>query len=405
MALLKLKPATKDYLWGGHRLAEEYGVEDIGPVLAEAWEVSCHPDGPSIIENGEYAGKSLQEFIDAEGTQVMGTNCERFLEFPILTKFIDAKDNLSIQVHPDNAYALKNEGQYGKTEMWYILDAEPGAFLYYGFKKEISKEEFAQRIQDNTLLEVLNAVPVHKGDTFFIKSGTLHAIGKGILIAEIQQNSNVTYRIYDYARVGKDGKQRELHVDKSLDVTNRAPAAENDYYPHLGDCDYFTVDKLNLDGKVQKSVQGMVDETSFLSVLILDGNGTIQSGDESLDYKKGDSFFLSANSGDWKIEGVCDALLTTIRVKEDAIHTQVEVNGNQAQITLSDIDSNEVAKESYDVDSSNLIEELSNKISSLFESKEIPFDRCTLIEVSGASSDDSFKEEFEKVILCPVKVK
>lgn len=405
MALLKLKPATKDYLWGGHRLAEEYGVEDIGPVLAEAWELSCHPDGPSIIENGHYAGKSLQEFIDAEGTQVMGTNCERFLEFPILTKFIDAKDNLSIQVHPDNAYALKNEGQYGKTEMWYILDAEPGAFLYYGFKKEISKEEFAQRIQENTLLEVLNAVPVHKGDTFFIQSGTLHAIGKGILIAEIQQNSNVTYRIYDYARVGKDGKQRELHVDKSLDVTNRAPAAEHDYYPHLGDCDYFTVDKLNLDGKVQKSIQGVVDETSFLSVLILDGKGTIQSGDESLSYKKGDSFFLSANSGDWKIEGVCDALLTTIRVKEDAIHTNVEVNGDQAEIRLTDVDSNEIAKESYEVDSSKLIEELSNKISNVFESKEIPFDRSTLIEVSGVSGDDSFQKEFEKVILCPVKVK
>ena len=138
MSILKLKPACKDYLWGGHRLAEEYGVEFDGPVLAEAWELSCHPDGPSMITNGEYAGKSLKEFIDSEGFDVLGKNCARFREFPILTKFIDAKDNLSIQVHPDNAYALKNENQYGKTEMWYILDAEPGAFLYYGFKEEIS---------------------------------------------------------------------------------------------------------------------------------------------------------------------------------------------------------------------------------------------------------------------------
>ncbi|MBP3853322.1 MAG: class I mannose-6-phosphate isomerase, partial [Erysipelotrichaceae bacterium] len=194
MGLLRLKPACKDYLWGGHRLVEEYGVDYSGDILAEAWELSCHPDGPSIIDNGAYQGKTLQEYLDAEGMEVLGENCRRFREFPILTKFIDARDNLSIQVHPNNAYALKNENQYGKTEMWYVLDAQPGAFLYYGFKEEISKEEFARRIKDNTLLDVLNAVQVKKGDVLFIESGTLHAIGKGILVAEIQQNSNVTYR-------------------------------------------------------------------------------------------------------------------------------------------------------------------------------------------------------------------
>ena len=187
--ILKLKPACKDYLWGGHRLADEYGVEYDGKILAEAWELSCHPDGPSVIVNGKYTGKTLREYIDIEGREVLGTHCRRFREFPILTKFIDAKDNLSIQVHPSNSFALQNEGQYGKTEMWYIIDAEPGAFLYYGFKKEISKDEFAQRIKDNTLLEVLNAVPVKKGDALFIESGTLHAIGKGILIAEITCSS------------------------------------------------------------------------------------------------------------------------------------------------------------------------------------------------------------------------
>lgn len=147
MSILKLKPATKDYLWGGHRLADEYGVEFDGPVLAEAWELSCHPDGPSMISNGEYTGKSLKEFIDAEGFEVLGKNCARFREFPILTKFIDAKDNLSIQVHPDNAYALKNENQYGKTEMWYILDAEPDAFLYYGFKKKFRKKNLNNELK------------------------------------------------------------------------------------------------------------------------------------------------------------------------------------------------------------------------------------------------------------------
>ena len=206
MSILKLKPACKDYLWGGHRLVDEFHVDYDGPVCAEAWELSCHPDGPSVIENGPFAGKTLAEYIKAKGQQVLGTHCRRFREFPILTKFIDAKDNLSIQVHPGNRYALSHEGQYGKTEMWYVIDAEPGAFLYYGFKKEISKEEFRERIENNTLLEVLNAVPVKKGDALFIESGTIHAIGKGILIAEIQQNSNVTYRVYDYGRVGKIGR-------------------------------------------------------------------------------------------------------------------------------------------------------------------------------------------------------
>ena len=169
MSILKLKPACKDYLWGGHRLKEEYNVEYEGSVLAEAWELSCHPDGPSVITNGPHAGKSLQEYLDQEGMEVLGTHCRRFRDFPILIKFIDARDNLSIQVHPGNGFALQNEGQYGKTEMWYVLDAEEGAFLYYGFKEEISREEFARRIEENTLLEVLNAVPVKKGDVLKLK--------------------------------------------------------------------------------------------------------------------------------------------------------------------------------------------------------------------------------------------
>ena len=221
MRILKLKPACKDYLWGGRRLIEEYGKESDGDILAETWELSCHPDGPSVIDNGPYAGRTLQQYIDAEGKAVLGTNCRRFRDFPILTKFIDARDNLSIQVHPDNWYALKNEGQYGKTEMWYVMDAGEQAFLYYGFKREISREEFQERIQKDTLLEVLNAVPVQKGDVLFIESGTIHAIGKDILIAEIQQNSNVTYRVYDYGRVGRDGKKRDLHIEKALAGSHR----------------------------------------------------------------------------------------------------------------------------------------------------------------------------------------
>ena len=313
MALLKLRPSYKDYLWGGHRLVEKYNKEFDGDILAESWELSCHPDGPSYVVNGSYAGKTLQEYIDLEGKKVLGNNCQKFEEFPILAKFIDAKDNLSIQVHPDNEYALKNEGQYGKTEMWYIMDCEEGAFLYYGFKKEVSKEEFEERIKTDTLLEVLNAVPVQKGDVLFIEAGTIHAIGKGIVIAEIQQNSNVTYRVYDFGRVGKDGKKRELHIDKAVEVTNRVPISrKNTCYPHIASCDYFTVDCLNMDGKLMSSMKGSVGEESFASILIMEGEGTISCGGETIPYRKGDSFFMSAGSGEYEINGECEALITTV---------------------------------------------------------------------------------------------
>lgn len=318
MSILKLRPSCKDYLWGGSRLKTEYGIASESDILAESWMLSCHPDGPSYIENGHYQGKTLAEYIEAEGKEVLGYNCRRFSDFPILIKFIDAKENLSIQVHPDNRYALENEGQYGKTEMWYVLDAAPDAFLYYGFKTEITKEEFAQRIADDTLLEVLHAVPVQRGDMLFIESGTIHAIGKNILIAEIQQNSNVTYRVYDYGRVGADGKKRDLHIEKALAVTNRVPIVRaKNSYPHVADCDYFTVDKLNLDGIFMKKLEGCVTDASFASVLILDGQGTLRTCDAILPFKKGDSFFLPAGSGEYTIEGSCDALITSIRETQE----------------------------------------------------------------------------------------
>lgn len=319
MSILKLRPSCKDYIWGGHRLAEEYGIAYDGNVLAEAWELSCHPDGPSTIINGVHAGKSLQQYIEEQGKEVLGTNCKQFEEFPILIKLIDAKDDLSIQVHPDDQYALQNEGQYGKTEMWYVLDAAKGAFLYYGFKEEISREEFEKRIKEDTLLEVLNPVPVQKGDVLFIEAGTIHAIGKDIMVAEIQQNSNVTYRVYDYGRVGKDGKKRDLHIEKALDVTKRTPVIKDgSHYPHLADCEYFTVDKLNLDGNAMEKMEGTVSEESFMSILILDGKGTVSNKEEAVGFRKGDSLFLPAGSGAYQIEGICDALITTIRDRSKA---------------------------------------------------------------------------------------
>lgn len=381
MSILKLKPSCKDYLWGGRRLAEEYGKEYDGDVLAETWELSCHPDGPSVISNGPDAGKTLQQYIEEQGKEVLGTHCRRFRDFPILTKFIDAKDNLSIQVHPDNRYALKNEGQYGKTEMWYVMDAGKEAFLYYGFKTEISREEFSRRIQEDTLLEVLNAVPVQKGDVLFIESGTIHAIGKDILIAEIQQNSNVTYRVYDYGRVGKDGKKRDLHIEKALAVTNRVPIVrDKSSYPHVADCDYFTVDKLNLDGNVMKKMEGMVSDASFASILMLDGSGTISSRGEALEFRKGDSFFLSAGSGSYQIEGSCDALITTIREKAAPVRIGIDIGGSETKIGLVDIHQKLIVHTAIPTaperPAEAVIQEIGEKALELLDTQGIAMDQC-----------------------------
>lgn len=321
MSILKLIAPCKDYIWGGNRLREEYGKKLDSDKIAESWELSCHKDGQSVIDGGEFDGKTLTEFIETKGkTAALGTNCDRFEYFPILIKLIDAKDNLSVQVHPSNEYALKVEGEYGKTEMWYIVDCNEGAELLYGFKHEITKEEFAERIKNNTLLEVANNVPVHKGDVFFIESGTLHAIGKGILIAEIQQNSNTTYRVYDYGRVGKDGKPRELHIEKALDVTERKPPkypttaqgspekTEGGVKTLLRSCEYFNVNKLEIDGIMTLNA----DNKSFKSLLFLDGTAEIKGADGSQSAKKGESFFVPAGSGEFTISGKCEVILSDI---------------------------------------------------------------------------------------------
>jgi len=320
MGIIKLTAHCTDYIWGGNRLREEYGKKLDSDKIAESWELSCHKDGQSVVATGEYSGKTLSEYIAAKGNGVLGTNCERFEYFPILIKLIDAKDNLSVQVHPDNEYAMRVEGEYGKTEMWYIVDCEEGAELLYGFKHEITSEEFAERIRNNTLLEVTNNVPVHKGDVFFIEAGTLHAIGKGILIAEIQQNSNTTYRIYDYGRVGADGKPRPLHVEKACEVTELVPpkyptkaqgapeAVEGGTKTLLRSCEYFNVNKLELSGTAKLTAS----EKSFNSLLVLDGECTISANGESVTAAKGDSVFVDAGTGDYTVSGKAEVIISDI---------------------------------------------------------------------------------------------
>ena len=307
MAILKLKPFCVETLWGGTRLKTEYGIQYSGSKLAEAWMLSCHPSGPSYIENGKYAGYSLSEYIHREGVGVLGDFGMLFPQFPILIKYIDAKEDLSVQVHPPNLYALEHEGQFGKTEMWYILEADPGAFLYLGFEHEITREEFEIRIEEQTLCQVLHKQYVQKGDCYLIPPGTIHAIGKGVLLAEIQQNSNVTYRVYDYGRRGADGKMRPLHVEQAKAVTKLCPATLHfDFGKHLARCGYFTVDERN------GTLSSFCGDESFTSLVFLDGHGKVVCNGDELVIQKGDSVFLPAQSGEYQIEGKCRCLCTQV---------------------------------------------------------------------------------------------
>lgn len=317
MKPLELIPPIKDYIWGGTKLREQFGKVSSLDRLAESWELSCHKDGQSIIANGEYKGRTLSDYL-ADNKDALGKNCEKFEYFPVLIKLIDARDNLSVQVHPDNDYAQRVEGEYGKTEMWYIVDCDENASLIYGFKENISKEDFRRAIEENTLLDKVNTVPVKKGDVFFIKSGTLHAIGKGILIAEIQQNSNTTYRVYDYGRIGADGNPRELHIEKALDVTDLKPAKpyklqkplelDGRTVQLLADCDYFTVSRQD----VREKTKITVSENSFCHILVIDGEASLSAEDGELSLKKGSSIFIPAGSGEYIINGKCSMIITEI---------------------------------------------------------------------------------------------
>ena len=310
MELMRLKPAFKDYLWGGDKLKRLYNKTTDMNIVAESWELSTHKDGSSIIDSGEHKGQSFKEFIENSDEKIIGIKAKKFSFFPVLIKFIDAKQALSIQVHPSDEYALKNENSFGKTEMWYVLDAEPNAFLYYGFVKEVTKAEMNERINNGTLLEVLRKVEVKKGDVAFIEAGTIHAIGSGLTICEIQQNSNLTYRVFDFNRVGVDGKPRELHVEKSLQVTTLKPIPHEVENTELIDdggykkgrmatCKYFTTDIVEISIVYCE----VVKSDTFKTFTCVDGNGTISNGNTSFKFEKGDTFFAPCNLGEVTMEG------------------------------------------------------------------------------------------------------
>lgn len=316
MGILFLKPALKETIWGGNRIRNDFNMETDLNNIAEAWVLSCHEDGECTVIGGEFDGKTLSDVLKNEiGLVSLGTNCKdckSIEDFPILIKLIDADDKLSVQVHPDDEYAAANEKDVrGKTEAWYIIDCDDDAELIYGFNDDLSKEEFRNAIENGTLLEKVNRAKIKPGDVAFISSGTLHAIGKGILLAEVQQSCNTTYRVFDYNRTGLDGKPRELHIDKAVDVTKCTipegtlepegiPVKHDGYVSILlSECPYFTMTSIDVDSLYADDA----DETSFVSLVVLEGSGTIKCGDESREMKKGDSIFIPANSGSYYISG------------------------------------------------------------------------------------------------------
>ena len=320
MDITLLKPTIKETLWGGRRLIDDFGMQTDGDNAAEAWLLSCHRDGPSYAVGGEYDGMTLDAIIKKEGRAVLGTHCSGISGFPVLIKIIDARDRLSVQVHPGDEYARRVENENGKTEAWFVLSADDGAELIYGVNRDMTRESFAASIEDGTLLENVNRVKVKPGDTVFIPSGMLHAIGAGILLAEVQQSSNTTYRVFDYDRRDRNGNKRELHVQKATDVVTLTKT-DADFSPEgeerrlcgaakrlLTHCEYFSMTELKVDGTFEDIADGL----SFVSLVVLDGSGEISANGKTYAVKKGSSVFVPASFGTYTLSGKFTALETRV---------------------------------------------------------------------------------------------
>ncbi len=313
----KLQPAYKDYLWGGSRLNDDFGKKIDCYPLAETWECSTHPDGKSMIYLSDdklvYLSDLLEQHPEYLGYHTLELTNGR-PELPILVKLIDANKDLSIQVHPDDDYAKIHENSYGKTEMWYVLDAEDDSRLVYGFNQKVETTQIRNSIDDGSIGKYLNYVHIKKNNVFFIEPGTVHAICSGAMVAEIQENSNITYRLYDYDRIDSNGNKRMLHIDKALDVAcldssvnPRQPMRVLSYRRGfaselLGSCKYFQVKRLliNTDSYF---VDYKTGSNSFHSLLCVEGFGAIMGKDFSLEFKKGDCIFVPADSVELQIIG------------------------------------------------------------------------------------------------------
>ncbi|WP_298780935.1 type I phosphomannose isomerase catalytic subunit [uncultured Fretibacterium sp.] len=317
MGPFAVEPACKDYLWGGTRLRDEWGLGGGMPRVAESWSLSAHPDGDGRVLNGPCAGMTLSSAL-RQHPQLASPDAPD-APFPLMVKLIDAALPLSIQVHPDDAYAAQHhEGERGKTEMWYVLDRTPGAFLYLGFRRGVPRGEVERRARDGTLPELLRRIEVQPRDAFFIPAGTVHAIGGGILLAEVQQSSNLTYRLFDYGRLGPDGRPRPLHLERALDVAHLAPAdptppgarpwqdLSGGRLRVLADCPAFRSGVLRLSGACTIPAQGR-----FLSLLCLAGEASLSGEEGVLAVSRGTSLLIPAGSPACRIEGSAEFLLTS----------------------------------------------------------------------------------------------
>lgn len=301
---LFLKPVFQEKIWGGSRLRTVFGFDIPNDKIGEDWAISAHPHGVSVVENGPFKGWKLDD-LWKEHKELFGHPTEPV--FPLLIKILDAEDDLSVQVHPDDAYGMAHEGELGKTECWYIIDAEPGAEIIYGHHAK-TREELAEMIQDSRWDDLLKKVPVKKGDFFYVPSGTIHAIGKGIMILETQQSSDTTYRVYDYDRKDDQGNTRELHIQQSVDVTTvpaKAPELQikeirqgNSSIVTYVETEFFNVYEWDIKG-----ITSFKKQAPYTLMTVIDGAGEFVTGNQTYPLEKGTSAILPSDITEWKVQG------------------------------------------------------------------------------------------------------
>jgi len=299
---LKFSPILKDKIWGGTKLKSLFDKAAQTDKLGESWELSGYEGDESVVTNGLLAGNNLAELIEIYMGELVGdTIYDQFgLSFPLLFKLIDANENLSIQVHPGDEVAAERHNSYGKTEMWYVVEADPDGKLIIGFKEDCSKDDYLDALDNDKVEDLLQKVPVKKGDVFFIPAGLVHAIGKGVVVAEIQQSSDITYRIYDYKRTDDQGNERELHTEQALDVINFSASKQpgTNYQPLLNEitplvtCDYFTTNMLKFDHAVTRNYATL---DSFVAYMCLEGDFVIDFAGEKTIVNKGDTVLIPAS--------------------------------------------------------------------------------------------------------------
>ncbi len=310
---LQFQPILKDRIWGGTKLKTYLNKPITTEITGESWEISTVENDVSIIANGFFKGKSLNELINEFPEAVLGTKvCKQFgKQFPLLFKYLDAREDLSIQVHPNDELAKKRHNSFGKTEMWYVMQADVDAKLIVGFKEKSSPKEYLKSLENKTIIDILDTKKVKKGDVFFLSTGTVHAIGSGTVIAEIQQTSDITYRIYDFNRVDANGNARELHVDLALDAINYNVVDAQKNYTKVEneanvmvDCPYFTTNFIPLDGAMKFDK----NKESFSVYMCVEGSFELLYKEEKYDYKTGDSLLIPAKMTGFEIKGKASVL-------------------------------------------------------------------------------------------------